>query len=303
MDITTFTRGDFIDYKIDGDIIIVNRVLSRDEINELTFNNPGKKICVVSYDTLLNASKKYKYCANKLCSNELIECVDKVDCVAKSDSIAKVDFITEVDSITKVDSVDKVDSVAKSDSVNSDFIAKGDSVNSGYSVCADCRIARYCSEYCKLTDKQKHNRVCEIIIGLREWTTRHKEVLLKRLSGFKFTSLDFNSIAEASMNTKSEIVSKHLSLIQHLFIMSDDQINGVIGNVDLLISRPYAIDDIEDDGKKLFMLILSLLRIKDISVSPGLLFSRFVGKNRNAVCEAVMIYLNTRKYLSDFRGE
>lgn len=279
MDITTFTRGDFIDYKIDGDIIIVNRVLSRDEINELTFNNPGKKICVVSYDTLLNASKKYMYCANKLCSNELIECVGFSNSVAKSDS------------------VDKVDSVAKSDYINSD------SINSGYSVCADCRIARYCSEYCRVTDKQKHVRVCEIIIGLREWTTRHKEVLLKRLSGFKFTSLDFNSIAESSMNTKSEIVSKHLSLIQHLFIMSDDQINGVIGNVDLLISRPYAIDDIEDDGKKLFMLILSLLRIKDISVSPGLLFSRFVGKNRAAVCEAVMIYLNTRKYLSDFRGE
>ena len=261
MDITTFTRGDFIDYKIDGDIIIVNRVLSRDEINELTFNNPGKKICVVSYDALLNASKKYKYCSNKLCSNELLECI------------------------------------------NSDYVDKVDSINSNCSVCANCHIARYCSEYCKLTDKQKHNRVCEIIIELREWTTRHKEVLLKRLSGFKFTSLDFNSIAESSMNTKSEIVSKHLSLIQHLFIMSDDQINGVIGNVDLLISRPYAIDDIEDDGKKLFMLILSLLRIKDISVSPGLLFSRFVGKNRAAVCEAVMIYLNTRKYLSDFRGE
>lgn len=279
MDITTFTRGDFIDYKIDGDIIIVNRVLSRDEINELTFNNPGKKICVVSYDALLNASKKYKYCANKLCSNELLECVTKDDYITKGDS------------------------------VNSDFVAKGDcvdkvdSVNSNCSVCANCRIARYCSEYCKLTDKQKHVRVCEIIIGLREWTNRHKEVLLKRLSGFKFTSLDFNSIAESSMNTKSEIVSKHLSLIQHLFIMSDDQINGVIGNVDLLISRPYAIDDIEDDGKKLFMLILSLLRIKDISVSPGLLFSKFVGKNRTAVCEAVMIYLNTRKYLSDFRGE
>ena len=296
MDITTFTRGDFIDYKIDGDIIIVNRVLSRDEINELTFNNPGKKICVVSYDALLNASKKYKYCSNKLCSNELLDSVDKVDSVNKGNFVNS-DYIAKGDSVDKVDYINS-DSVAKGD-----YITEGDSVNSNYSVCANCRIARYCSEYCKLTDKQKHNRVCEIIIELREWTTRHKEVLLKRLSGFKFTSLDFNSIAESSMNTKSEIVSKHLSLIQHLFIMSDDQINGVIGNVDLLISRPYAIDDIEDDGKKLFMLILSLLRIKDISVSPGLLFSRFVGKNRAAVCEAVMIYLNTRKYLSDFRGE